>query len=968
MGELTRTFDWAQTPLGTPDQWPTSLRTTLGIVLHSAFPMLLFWGPELICFYNDAFRPSLGIDGKHPAQGKRGAQLWAEIWTFIGPLIDQVMQTGEPVYFEDQLVPFYRNGHLEDIYWTFSYSPAYGDTGLINGVFVTCMETTEKVKTIHQLEESKNQFAFAIDSAELGTWELNPVTGAFTGNDRLKDWFGLSTNAEIPLSWAIAVMDEADRDRVATTIQRAMEYASGGHYDCTYTLIHPQTRQVRIVRAKGRAWFNEDQLPYRFNGTLQDVTEQARALQQLAESELQSRSLIEQSPIRTILMTGPEMRVARANEPVLRSWGKDATVLGKPLLEIIPQLKNQPFSRLLSEVYATGQAYSATDAPVILPREDGETTRYFDFTYQPMRTTAGQIYGVLSTAVDVTEKVRNRHKIEESEAKLRTVVANVPAALVLLVGRDLIVEMPSQNFIDLIDRGPHVTGRPLRDLLPELESQSYLRILDEVFTSGRPYQSYGAPVAITQADGSMPHKLFNLIFTPLVEAAGQVYAILSVATDVTEVVRSRQAIEIAQISLRNAIDIAELGTWSYSISTRQMTYSQRMLDWYGFAQPIVGIEAIIGRFADADQGRHQWLLNAEVDWPEGDLIDDEHTIINRRTGQRHIIHSVGKPILDDAGRVVRVDGTSREVTLERHMQQALESQVQQRTEELAVANDALAAINTELTLKNERLLTASNQIAQANRGLEEANRHLIRSNQNLEQFAYIASHDLQEPLRKIQQFGDLLRTRYGSPDGEESLYLERMQSAASRMSQLIKDLLAFSRISTRQAATDSVPLNRIVEQVLENLSVVIGETRAQFQVDPLPVVQGDASQMEQLFQNLLSNAIKFSRTDASGSRIPPQITIRFSSLPAHNLPASIQPAQAAATYQAIEVTDNGIGFEEKYTDRIFQVFQRLHGKHEFAGTGIGLAIVQKVVMNHGGAIGVSSQPGQGSTFCIYLPV
>lgn len=155
MGELTRTYDWSKTSLSTPDKWPKALCTTLGIVLHSAFPMFLFWGDELVCFYNDAFRPSLGENGKHPAIGKKGTEVWADIWDIIGPLLKQVMSTGEPVWFEDRLVPFYRNGRTEDIYWTFSYSPAYGDNGDINGALVTCTETTEKVLGVQRIEESR---------------------------------------------------------------------------------------------------------------------------------------------------------------------------------------------------------------------------------------------------------------------------------------------------------------------------------------------------------------------------------------------------------------------------------------------------------------------------------------------------------------------------------------------------------------------------------------------------------------------------------------------------------------------------------------------------------------------------------------------------------------------------------------------------------------------------------------------
>src|SRR6478736_6467765 len=144
--ELIASIDWSQTSLGAIEWWPQSLRTTLSIILHSKFPMFLFWGSDLICFYNDAYRPSLGNDGKHPsAMGSHGEDVWPEIWDIIKPLIDQVLNRGEATWSENQLIPIYRNGKIEDVYWTFSYSPVNDESGEVSGVLVTCNETTEKV-------------------------------------------------------------------------------------------------------------------------------------------------------------------------------------------------------------------------------------------------------------------------------------------------------------------------------------------------------------------------------------------------------------------------------------------------------------------------------------------------------------------------------------------------------------------------------------------------------------------------------------------------------------------------------------------------------------------------------------------------------------------------------------------------------------------------------------------------------
>ncbi|PQA56848.1 ATP-binding protein [Siphonobacter curvatus] len=279
----------------------------------------------------------------------------------------------------------------------------------------------------------------------------------------------------------------------------------------------------------------------------------------------------------------------------------------------------------------------------------------------------------------------------------------------------------------------------------------------------------------------------------------------------------------------------------------------------------------------------------------------------------------------------------------------LEEQVQKRTEELTVSNQELARTIEQLKTANEEL--------------EESNRLLLRSNENLQQFAYVASHDLQEPLRKIQSFGNLLIRQHAAELGSGVDYVERMQAAASRMSILIEDLLAFSLISTQREASDPVDLNVVVQTVLRDLELISTETSASVERDDLPTIAGNRFQLEQLFQNLLSNALKFRKPG-----VAPHIHIRAQQITSRELPTGVRPLGTSEVYYWISVADNGIGFDDRYLDRVFQVFQRLHKRSDYAGTGIGLAICEKVVANHGGVITAHSQPNLGSTFEIYLPV
>lgn len=232
---------------------------------------------------------------------------------------------------------------------------------------------------------------------------------------------------------------------------------------------------------------------------------------------------------------------------------------------------------------------------------------------------------------------------------------------------------------------------------------------------------------------------------------------------------------------------------------------------------------------------------------------------------------------------------------------------------------------------------------------------LKRSNQELEQFAYIASHDLQEPLRKIISFGERLEAQAREKIDEKSIdYLGRMTSAAGRMQNLINSLLNYSRITTRGKDFKIVDLNGVMADVLEDMEVKISRKKAVIDVQPLPPARVDAIQMRQLFQNLIANAVKFSRAGE-----PPIVTVRWRE-------TEISLGLPRKFYE-FSVRDNGIGFEEEYAQKIFLPFKKLHGRDEFEGTGIGLSICDKIVKRHGGEIHAASKPGEGSTFIFTLP-
>jgi signal transduction histidine kinase len=260
-----------------------------------------------------------------------------------------------------------------------------------------------------------------------------------------------------------------------------------------------------------------------------------------------------------------------------------------------------------------------------------------------------------------------------------------------------------------------------------------------------------------------------------------------------------------------------------------------------------------------------------------------------------------------------------------------------------------------------RIKRSVQDLARSHSELKAYSAKLERSNSELQDFASVASHDLQEPLRKVQAFSDRLRSRYGDNlDNQGRDYLDRVQNAAARMQTLINDLLTYSRVATNAQPFVPTDFVSITREVVSDLEVRIEQSSGRVEVGDLPTVEADPLQVRQLMQNLIGNSLKYRRPDA-----PPVVKVWSKSMPHDPLRG---PEHSSPPFCQIVVEDNGIGFDEVYSERIFTIFQRLHGRNEYEGTGVGLAVCRKIVERHGGTITARSTPGQGSTFMVSLPM
>ncbi len=543
MGQIINDKDWSSHSLGKPENWPVALKVTISNILKTAFPKFVFWGSDLICFYNDAYRPSLGKDGKHPSiLGETAAFAWPEIWDTIEPLIHQVLTTGKPTWSENQLIPIYRNGRIENVYWTFSYSALLGDDENISGILVTCTETTEAVLNLKKLKESEDLLKFAIDAAELGTWDYSPQTGKFSGNQRLKNWFGIDKEFEIDLSTAIEAIHVKDRTRVTKAIQDALKGVNGGKYDITYSIVNIQSKELKIVRALGRSWFNENGEVYRFNGTLHDVTEQEKSAEEIKKVNDQIKvererfkNIIHNSPVGIAIFKGDECVVEMANLSLLQIIDKTpAEFIGQILYKALPEIEKN-VRPLFEEVHLEQKSVRGTEFYMPIKRKGKIQNAYFDFVLHPFIGDDGKVAEVMLIANEVTDYVVARNTLEENESQFKNLVLQSPVAKAIFRGKDLKIEMANYQMLDHFWKRTwdEVIGKNLSDVFPELKDQNFVAELKEVIRTGQPIRNQDSK-AVVFKDGKKIEFYVNYVYLPLKEVDGSVSGVMITVTDVTD--------------------------------------------------------------------------------------------------------------------------------------------------------------------------------------------------------------------------------------------------------------------------------------------------------------------------------------------------------------------------------------------------------------------------------------------------
>lgn len=525
MGELVRAFDWSSTPLGPMERWSFSLRSIVSVLLHSRQPMFLWWGPELIQIYNDAYVPSFGV-GKHPAAlGQRGADCWQEIWSIIWPQIDDVMSRGRASWNEDHLVPIFRNQRIEEVYWTYGYSPVFDDDGHIGGTLVVCTETTARVvseRRLRTLGAVSEALARAVDVESM----LAAAAGVLTKTPSDVPFalvYGMSADgAGTVLLEAIGLSREDARRifgadfedgsglgalRAAAARGAPIELPHpglpGGPWPepTTQGFVAGMRKQrdeepssFLLVGISPRLPFDASYREYVIQLADQIALSHARIdAQQVRRAVVEERNnLLLQAPVAIALLTGPDHVYELANASHRHIAGEGRALIGKPLAEAFPELAGSELTEILDRVYKTGAPFVAEEMLVPLVGERGELEeRFFKFNLHPLHSSQGNVYGMMALAIDVTELVRSRRVLERSSVEREKLLAQLEAAnrakdeFLAMLGHEL--RNPLSPIVTSLDIKRIRNGGELvhEDLTIERQVKHLVRLVDDLLDVAR---------------------------------------------------------------------------------------------------------------------------------------------------------------------------------------------------------------------------------------------------------------------------------------------------------------------------------------------------------------------------------------------------------------------------------------------------------------------------------------------------
>lgn len=765
----------------------------------------------------------------------------------------------------------------------------------------------------------------AMNAAGVGIWDYDLVNDKLVWSQHCYRLFGITEPFAVTFDTFLNGLHPDDRQRTDEVVQYAFKPESGGTYDIEYRTIGVQDGITRWVRATGKAYFNEEGQAYRFVGTLTDISPRKEAEHKLIESEQRFRTMADNAPV-MIWMTDPDGYCNYLNKRWLDFTGQRLKEgLGLGWAQAV-----HPEDRTKTEAAFLQSNLERCEFRVEyrLRAKDGSYRWMLDYAL-PRFDNTGTFLGYIGSVLDIADR-----KAAEDDLLFRTALLeaqNEASPLgILVIDQDMQVRFFNKSYVRIFELPQEVMANPTRDSLLNYYQQVIINF-DQFMEKLR--HLYNNPVPGSMDEVYLTNgKIIERYGYPIKSKDGRYFGWSWQFRDVTEERRSAAQLLEKNGQLETLIqefkfvtDFMPQMVWATKADGYHDFFNKQWYDYTGLDYETTKNKgwSLVLHPDDFERTWKVWRHSLET----GAIYQIEYRM-RRNDGTYRWFLGRAIPMRNEAGDIVKWFGTCTDIDDQRRSAELLEQKVAERT-----------------------------------RDLQQANQDLERSNAELEQFAYVASHDLQEPLRKIRTFTNMLEGELQRENLSKSqFYIERIWQSSSRMQELIRDLLDFSKLNRNDKAQfETVNLNDIARQILGDLELTIAQKGAVIHVGDLPQIEASTLQMSQLFYNLVGNALKFTR---AGVKPEVQIASSIAEAPLlaqHNLPTD------TGIYYHLVFTDNGIGFMNEYAQQIFTIFQRLHHRNTFEGTGIGLALCKKVALNHHGCIYAEGTEGEGATFHVLLP-
>jgi len=791
-----------------------------------------------------------------------------------------------------------------------------GDGNII-GAINTLIDITPQVVARKKIEESEQSIRTLVENAPfpIGVYEGEELRITLA-NQAIMDIWGKGNKVVGKLYTEI--LPELENQQIFQQIRSVLN--SGIPF-------HAKNQLVELER-------NGSLKPYYFNysftplidgsgkiygvmNTAADVTELHEAKQRVEDSEKRFKDSVKQAPIGIAIFRGADYVAEMANDSYLHLIDKsERQFIGKPLFESLPETK-ESLNAIIATIYRTGKAFFGYEFPVNLNRQGNPVIGYYNFVYQPLKEDH-VITGFMVVVTDVTATVHANQIIEENEDKLNLIIAASELGM-----WEFDVE---RNEAIVSDRAYEILGFSGEKNLTTEQLSAHYHPEDEEMRQAAIHKA--SETGILQYQARLIHKDKSIHW---IEVKGKVISnedgkpkkMIGTIRDITNEKRFQQDLVEREEKFRLLADFMPQHVWTTDTMGTTNYLNQSVQKYSGLNdEQLKGNSWLqIIHPDDQDETVARWSESLK----SGEEFLFEHRFRNANGEYRwHLSRAL--PQKNSQGEIKMWVGLSNDIQDQKIFMDKLESKVRQRTMELNQKNEELEKLNKEL-----------------------------------QSFIYISSHDLQEPLRKIQTFSSrILEKDSSSLSDIAKSHLKRMQNSADRMQNLIQDLFAYTRTNAQERKFEKVNLNSIVKEVENIFSEEIEQKNASIVIANKISLCVILIQFRQVMINLISNSLKYAKKDQ-----PLEISIDCKV--GYGQVFHVEGLLDQVKYAHIRISDNGIGFSQEDSSKIFEVFQRLHGKEEYSGTGIGLAIVKKIIENHDGLIIANGQPDKGATFDIYIP-